>query len=121
MRRRAFISLLGGGAAAAWPLAAHAQEPGRIYRLGFLVAIGRQTSAVLALFDELRLNGFVEGKNLTIISKGFEADRAAALVNAGPDDVSAIDAAKASGAEALNFLATPLFSVSGSRNIAHHL
>jgi putative ABC transport system substrate-binding protein len=35
----------------------------------------------------------------------------------GPEDiVSAIDAAKASGAEALNFLATPLFSVPGSRN-----
>ena len=35
----------------------------------------------------------------------------------GPEEiVSAIDAAKASGAEALNFLATPLFSVPGSRN-----
>jgi putative ABC transport system substrate-binding protein len=34
-----------------------------------------------------------------------------------PEDiVSAIDTAKASGAEALNFLATPLFSVPGSRN-----
>jgi putative ABC transport system substrate-binding protein len=35
----------------------------------------------------------------------------------GPEEIaSAIDAAKASGAEALNFLATPLFSIPGSRN-----
>jgi putative tryptophan/tyrosine transport system substrate-binding protein len=35
----------------------------------------------------------------------------------GPEEIaSAIDAAKAAGAEALNFLATPLFSVPGSRN-----
>jgi pilus assembly protein Flp/PilA len=51
-KRREFISLL-GGAAVAWPLAA--QEAGRIYRLGFLIPSRRDTPALLAFFDELRL------------------------------------------------------------------
>src|SRR2546421_10432076 len=93
MKRRTFITLL-GGAAAAWPLAARAQEDGRTYRLGFLLPSARQTPAVEAFFDELRLNGFVEGKNLVVVP-GFEAtdnnlaERAAALVNAAPDAIVA--------------------------------
>ena len=66
LKRREFITLL-GGAAAAWPVAARAQEAGRTYRLGFLVPTPRQSPAVLALFDELRLNGFIEGQNLDVI------------------------------------------------------
>ena len=48
---------------------------------------------VEALFDELRLNAFVEGKNLAVIPGGFEsvdgnlAERAAALVGAAPDAI----------------------------------
>jgi putative tryptophan/tyrosine transport system substrate-binding protein len=67
MRRREFITLL-GGAAAAWPLAAGAQKAGKVYRIGVL----EQTSA--ALHDEyfkafrqgLRELGYVEGQNLAI-------------------------------------------------------
>ena len=65
MTRRTFITLL-GGAAAAWPLAARAQEAGRTYRLGVLVpTVSWQSPVVLALSDELRRNGFVEGQNLS--------------------------------------------------------
>jgi putative tryptophan/tyrosine transport system substrate-binding protein len=92
LKRREFITLLGG--AVAWPLAGRAQEDGRTYRLGFLLPSARQTPAVEAFFDELRLNGFVEGKNLVVVP-GFEAtdnnlaERAAALVNAAPDAIVA--------------------------------
>jgi putative ABC transport system substrate-binding protein len=93
VKRRAFITLLGG--AAAWPLAARAQEAGRTYHLGFLLPSARQGAAVEAFFDELRLNGFVEGKNLVVVPGGFEAtdaelpQRAAALVGAAPDAILA--------------------------------
>jgi putative ABC transport system substrate-binding protein len=89
MRRRAFITLVGG--AAAWPLAARAQEPGRTYRLGFLLPTGQQSPPVLALLDELRLNGFVERQNLAIVAGSFDmgstplAERAATLVKAAPN------------------------------------
>ena len=93
MRRRTFINLLGG--AAAWPLAAWAQQSDHTYRLGFLIPTARETPAVAAFFDELRLNGFIEGQNLTVVPGGFDvrneelAERAAALVKAAPDAIVA--------------------------------
>jgi putative ABC transport system substrate-binding protein len=69
VKRRDFLTLL-GGAAAAWPLAARGQQPSRTYRLGFLLPSARESSPVLALFEELRINGFVEGQNLSVIPGG---------------------------------------------------
>jgi putative ABC transport system substrate-binding protein len=92
MRRRQFLAML-GGAAAITPFAAGAQEPGRIYRLGGLIPAERTMPAIAAFFDELRLNGFVEGRNLTVLPGGFDIqpdkldEKSAALVKAAPDAI----------------------------------
>src|SRR5262245_50518411 len=67
MRRREFITLI-GGAGASWPLAARAQQADRARRLGFL---GAATSSVggpwlSALVQRLAELGWVEGRNLQI-------------------------------------------------------
>ena len=69
MKRREFITLLGG--AAAWPLAAHAQERGHVYRLGCLLPTEAGSSAWTAFLDE----SFIEGENLTIIPGGLNVRR----------------------------------------------
>src|SRR5262244_2571447 len=69
LRRREFISLLVG--AAAWPLAARGQEPGRIYRLGAVHSSPRDAPHHIAFFDELRRLGFIEGQNLLVDLAGY--------------------------------------------------
>ena len=64
MRRREFIALL--GASVTWPFAAMAQEPGRMYRVGGLSTIQRNSPPIMSMFDELRRLGFIEGQNLII-------------------------------------------------------
>jgi putative tryptophan/tyrosine transport system substrate-binding protein len=68
MRRREFITLL-SGAAAAWPLAARAQQEGRIARVGILSSDPRLpllASGFPNLLSELQKLGFREGRNLII-------------------------------------------------------
>jgi putative tryptophan/tyrosine transport system substrate-binding protein len=65
MKRREFITLI-GGTAVAWPLSASAQEQGRTYRLGCLFPSPRGAPQNVAMLEELRRSGFTEGQNLTI-------------------------------------------------------
>jgi len=69
MRRREFITLIGGAAAS--PLAARAQEAGRVFRLGILIYASKNSTHAAAFFDELRVFGFVEGQNLKVDGGGF--------------------------------------------------
>ena len=67
MRRREFIALM--GASVASPFAALAQQPGRTYRLGCLLA--SPPNDYVAFFDGLRRRGFTEGQNLTVEYRAF--------------------------------------------------
>ena len=62
MRRRDFISLLGG--ATAWPLAARAQQAGSRYTVGTLTAGNDNAALNTVLVAALRELGWVEGKNV---------------------------------------------------------
>jgi putative ABC transport system substrate-binding protein len=66
MRRRAFITLLGG--AAAWPLAARAQQPAKLPTIGFLGASTPTawSKMVASFVQRLRELGWVEGRTIAI-------------------------------------------------------
>ena len=68
MRRREFITLL-GSAAATWPLALHAQAPGRIPRIGVLwhaANIEEETPYYQSLVEGFRKLGYVDGQNIAL-------------------------------------------------------
>ena len=93
MRRREFITLIGGNALLR-PLVAQA-EAGRSYRVGGVTASPRDAPIIVAMFDELRRAGFVEGRNLTIDWRTYGANAdlipelAADLVKANVDVIYA--------------------------------
>ena len=68
MKRREFITLL-GGAAAGWPFTARAQQAGKIYRIGLLSGgslIGPLDERNKSLMSVLAQRGFVEGRNVVL-------------------------------------------------------
>jgi putative ABC transport system substrate-binding protein len=90
--RRKFITAL-GGAATLWPLAARAQEAGKVYRLGILTITSGLTRTWDDLFQGLRDLGYVEGQNLTVERRYSEgraeqwAEMAAELVTLRVDAI----------------------------------
>ena len=100
MRRRAFITLLGGAAGVplAWPFAARAQPAGKTVRIGFL-GPGLTSPSPLAHYRaflaRLREHGFVEGQNLVVDHRNVDDPRGpfvatADLLRQQPDLVVAL-------------------------------
>jgi putative tryptophan/tyrosine transport system substrate-binding protein len=86
MKRREFITLV-GGAAAAWPLAARGQQPSKLPTIGFLGATPSvESQRVAAFVHRLRELGWIDGRNLAIEYRWAEgrneryAENAAELV-----------------------------------------
>jgi putative ABC transport system substrate-binding protein len=98
MNRREFVTLL-GGTAAAWPLAARAQQPAaapvRQARIGVLAASPPTPGMLTAFREGMRERGYIEGQNLTIEVRwpqgSFEQNPAVAadLVGANVDVIVA--------------------------------
>ena len=98
MKRREFITLL-GGAAAGWPIAASAQQPERTRRVGVLMSLAADdpeaVARMAAFVQGLQELGWTEGRNIQIDYRrsGGVADRirqyAAELVALAPDVILA--------------------------------
>lgn len=104
MRRREFITLL-GGATATWPLAARAQKPASMKRIAFVSPATKVSEISLsgrpyyrAFFEELSRLGYVEGQNLGVERYSGEgqperyADLAREVVKTRPDLIVALGA-----------------------------
>ena len=78
LKRRKFITLL-GGAAVAWPLAARAQQPKRIRRIGVLMNLAaddaQSMARIAAFLQGLQLLGWTDGRNVTIDYRWGAGDR----------------------------------------------
>jgi len=94
MHRRDVISLI-GGAALSWPLAAHAQQTGRMRRIGVLIAVSQSDQDVRSGLDvflqSFRALGWTEGRDFMIEYRWGDADTkrigafAKELVERSPD------------------------------------
>jgi putative tryptophan/tyrosine transport system substrate-binding protein len=84
MRRRDFIKAV-AGSSVAWSLAARAQQPGKVFRIGFLGA-SRDAPGTAANYkafsDELREDGFSEGQHLVIEYRWSDDPRGVSVAGA---------------------------------------
>jgi ABC-type uncharacterized transport system substrate-binding protein len=78
MRRRDFIRGMGGSVATIWPLAARAQQPNRMRRVGVLMAVAKSDADArkgIAIFQqELQELGWTDGQNVRIDYRWGDAD-----------------------------------------------
>jgi putative tryptophan/tyrosine transport system substrate-binding protein len=66
IKRRDLVSLI-GSVAAAWPILGHAQQPTKVYRIGFLaLGIGPSTPMAEAFRERIREHGYVEARNVAL-------------------------------------------------------
>jgi putative ABC transport system substrate-binding protein len=104
MRRRKFITLL-GGAVAVWPIVARAQQPAKMKRIAFVHPSNKVSEISVsgrplyrAFFEELSRLGYVEGQNLGVERYSGEgrperyAELARDVVNTHPDLILAVGA-----------------------------
>ena len=123
LKRREFITLL-GGAAAAWPLAARAQQAAKLPTLGFL---GTATpfawsQRVAAFLQRLRELGWVEGRNLAIEYRWAEgrgeryAEMANEFVQLRVDIIVTAGTAAVVAAKQATSAIPIVFAVSGTRS-----
>jgi putative ABC transport system substrate-binding protein len=77
MRRRAFITLL-GGAAAAWPIAARAQQVARMPRIGVLMSSAEnnteEQARLAAFLSQMQRFGWADGRNIQIDTRWGAGD-----------------------------------------------
>jgi putative tryptophan/tyrosine transport system substrate-binding protein len=68
IRRREFVILLGGSAAAAWPFAARAQQGGKVWRIGLLSGASREGASPNydAFLQGMRELGYAEGRDFIV-------------------------------------------------------
>ncbi len=111
MKRRDFITLI-GGAVASWPLAARAQQPGKVRTIGFLGASSASAWGpwTAAFVQRLRELGWIEGRTVAIEYRWAEgrgeryAEIAAELVRLKVDVIVTVGSAVAAAKQATSVI-----------------